>query len=392
MVAARSLSAHRVVTAASPLSALAQRLAYMDRFPERSFVNVIDNVPQWPSAEGEPSSSWRHVHNYAPAGGVGDLITAIADVEARKHGGRLAEDQLVVTNGALHALSLVLRRHAKPGAVALCQAPVLGSIADMMRSYGYRVAFFATPDGEIDRERIDALLPEAGGVVYVNTPQNPGGCTLSRRATEDLLAIARRRRATLILDMVYDGYAFDGASVASPLAPDPDWRGTYVVSSMSKNYGAPGLRVGWIVSARENVAALTTMLEWENIAVSGLAQDVARAMLARGNAALLEATAEGRRRTIAKLVDGGALPFDVPRGGTQILLRLPVVDVEAFCDFALVELGLGLVSSSHYEGASETFVRLPFGLPAATVEAALTLLGEALARVDREAPSGAVSR
>jgi aspartate/methionine/tyrosine aminotransferase len=148
---------------------------------------------------------------------------------------------------------------------------------------------------------------------------------------------------------------------------------------MSKNFGSPGLRVGWIASSPENVAALAGVLERENISVCGPAQDAARALLDGGNAALAARTAAGRQRLGERLAAVDGVRFALPAGGTHLVARLPVADVEDFCDFALVEAGLGLVSSSNYEGVSDPFVRLPLGVPAAVIDEAVGLLDQALA-------------
>lgn len=370
---------HQVVSEDSPLSALQQRLMYMDRFPERAFVNVIENVPQWPVAEGAPGSTWAHVRNYGSSRGQGALLERLAAREARLHGAAVTPEALLVTNGALHALSILFRRLHVPGAVALCQAPVLGAIPEMLRSHGYRVVFFHTPGGEVDAERLRELCPERLRLIYVNTPNNPSGDILSPEALVQLLSLAREQAGALVADLVYDSYAFDGARVTSPLSLSGDWRDVYTVNSMSKNFGSPGLRIGWIASAPQNTQSLSGLLELETICVCGPAQDLAGQLLERGNAALVDGVSRGRRLLAERLPTLEGVGFTTPAGGTQLFVELPVTDVEDFCDFALSELGLGLVSASNYEGVEGAFVRLPMGAPPPTLDKALRLLSSGLA-------------
>lgn len=365
---------HRVVSADSPLSSLAQRLDYIARSPGRSFVNIIENVPRWPTVAGAPSSSWAHVHNYAPAQGQDQLLRCISARESVRHGLNIPPDQLLVTNGALHALSIVFRRHSQPGLLALCQAPVLSAVPQMLRSFGFRTDFFEASD-----DRVDIPQPQGKvGLIYVNSPLNPCGHILSAAALSNLLALAHQHSAPLVFDSVYDSFVFGDPSLATPLSLTQDWRRVYVVNSMSKNYGSPGLRIGWIISSRSNVDALTTVLERENIAVCGVAQDLACARLAEGNAELVDVVRAGRRLLLTHLPRIEGVSFDAPAGGTQIFARVPVDDVEQFCDFALVEQGLSMVSSSNYEGVTGPWVRLPLGAPIDVLEKALRLLAEAL--------------
>ncbi|TKC98585.1 beta-methylarginine biosynthesis bifunctional aminotransferase [Polyangium fumosum] len=367
-----------VVSDDSPLSTLQQRLLYMERFPERRFVNIVENVPQWPSVEGAPDSAWRYVHNYAPSRGQRDLLERIAARESRRRESDVTLEQILVTNGALHALAMIFRQHQQPGAVALCQAPVLGAVPEMLRSYGYRPAFFKSLDGRVDIAALRRLHSSDVRMIYLNTPLNPSGDILAPDTLEQLCALAHELGAILVADMVYDSYAFDHARVTSPQDLGVSWKNVYVVNSMSKNFGSPGLRVGWIVSTPENVHALLRVLELENISVCGLSQAIASDLLDRGNAVLVEAVRAGRQMLSERLPQIAGIRFCVPAGGTQIFAELPVTDVEEFCDFALAELGLCLVSASNYEGVQGAFVRLPMGAPPGTLENALALLGAGL--------------
>lgn len=369
---------HRVVSADSPLSALAQRLDYIARSPGRPFVNIIENVPRWPSVAGAPRSSWEHVHNYAPAQGYDELLRRISARESVRHGLDIPPDHLLVTNGALHALSIIFRRHSHPGSLALCQAPVLAAVPQMLRSFGFRPSFFRASGDRVDIPQPRGRRSEKVGLIYVNSPLNPCGDILSAAALSALLALAHQHEAALVVDSVYDSFVFGDLSLATPLSLERDWRRVYVVNSMSKNYGCPGLRIGWMISSRSNADALTTLLERENIAVCGVAQDLACARIADGNAELVDVVRTGRRLLLARLPQIEGVHFDAPAGGTQIFARLPVTDVEQFCDFALVEQGISMVSSSNFEGITGPWVRLPLGAPVDVLDSALRLLAEAL--------------
>jgi beta-methylarginine biosynthesis bifunctional aminotransferase len=165
----------------------------------------------------------------------------------------------------------------------------------------------------------------------------------------------------------------------SPLADRALWRHVYTVNSMSKNYGAPGLRVGWVVSSAENVRELSALLERECVCIAGPSQRLAAALLEHGNAALVAHVDEGRRILAAALRELPGVRCDAGPGGTQLFAALPVDDVEAYGDTVLRERGLLLATCSQYEGVTGPFVRLPFGAPPATLARALALLAESLA-------------
>lgn len=369
----------RVVSLDSPYSPLQQRLLYMERQPDREWTNIVENVPRWPAVPPLPlRARWDELAAYAACQGTGPLVDALVGRERVRFGLDLGAENLLVTNGGLHGLSLIFRHLHVEGALALCQAPVLGAIPAMLRACGYRIAFFEAPGGEIDA---NAIVDATGGnlrLIYVNTPHNPSGTILGAAAIERLLELAEARSAAVVADLVYDAFVFGGHDVCNPLARRREWSSLYAVNSMSKNYGAPGLRVGWITSAAGNVRALAGALEREVIAVSGPAQAHARALLEHGNQALVAAVHEGKRFVESRLASCPAVHVSAPAGGSQLAAELPVSDVESFCDLMLVEHGVGLVSSSNYEGATHPFVRIPFGCDREILSRALGLLAAEL--------------
>ncbi|HVG59543.1 MAG TPA: beta-methylarginine biosynthesis bifunctional aminotransferase [Hyalangium sp.] len=368
---------NRVTLKDSPYTFLQQRLGYMERHPDRAWTSICENVPQWPAGRLPPLAvaEPRYVTEYAPASGYSELVEAIASREQRMYGFRPPQESVLVTNGALHALSLIFRAHYRPGAAVLCQAPVLGSITEILRHCGYRIIFFQVTRGRVDVERLRTECTEDVRLIYFNSPHNPSGEVCTRETVEQLVALAQERQAGLVADMIYDSYCFGEERPINPLMISQDWQRLYAVNSMSKNYGAPGLRIGWIVSDPRNIAPLGGALERETVAVSGISQVQARRMLEHGNEALLEAVRQGRQtisERLSSFITG--VECEPPAGGVQYFLRLPVADVEAFGDYMLVEHGLVLVTTSNYDGLGGSFMRLPMGYPVATLQRAMELL------------------
>ena len=369
----------RVVSLDSPYSPLQQRLFYMERDPDREWTNIVENVPRWPAVPPLPlAARWDDLAAYAACQGTGPLVDALVVRERARFSLDASAENVLVTNGGLHGLSLIFRHLHGRGGLALCQAPVLGAIPAMLRACGYRVEFFEAPGGEIDADVIAGAAAANLRLIYVNTPHNPSGAILDTGAIDRLIELAEARGAAVVADLVYDAFVFGGRDVCNPLARRREWSSLYAVNSMSKNYGAPGLRVGWITSSADNVRELAGALEREVIAISGVAQAHARALLEYGNAALVASVHEGKRFVESRLASCPAVRASSPAGGSQLAAELPVSDVEGFCDFMLAEHGVGLVSSSNYEGAARPFVRIPFGCGRESLGRALGLLAAEL--------------
>ncbi|HEX3480437.1 MAG TPA: beta-methylarginine biosynthesis bifunctional aminotransferase [Kofleriaceae bacterium] len=368
----------RIVRDDVPFTALQQRLLYMSRYPDRDWVNVVENVPVWPMFPVMRPPAPLEADTYGSCWGDPRLVAAIQRRERSVAGRPVADDQIVVTSGALHAISLVLRTAVEPGRRVACLAPMFRSICEMFAARGCPIRLFSAASVESDAGA-DELVRDDVGCVYLNSPNNPSGEVVSQPAVRRLAHRCARAHIPLVVDAVYDDFLFQDTARTAALAATDDWRWLYVVNSMSKNYGAPGLRIGWVITAADNAKAIAGLLERECVAISGPSQAVAAQLLADGNQPLVAAVRAGREIAIARIAEISGASFVPPRGGTQLCVRLAVDDVEQFGDFALDRFGLALATRSQYEGLDGPFIRFPLGAPAAIAAAAASRLEAALA-------------
>jgi beta-methylarginine biosynthesis bifunctional aminotransferase len=369
----------RITTSNSPFTLLQQRLKYVSLQPERPWNVWVENVPQWEIQPPIAQFELPLVSEYAPCEGYPFLLDAIRNRENGMYGLQLEQDQILVTNGALHGLSLIFRSLYRPGAIALCQAPILGSIATILESYGYTIKYFTSHQGELDIEKLklECTNPDVS-LLYINTPHNPTGDILSQNALAQLVEMVQRKGINLVADMIYDSLTFDGAQSFTPLSATPCWKNVYTVNSMSKNYGSPGLRIGWVMSDRENIRSMAGFFEQECVAICGIAQKQAQLLLEHGNQDLVETIAKRKKYVEAKLSSFKDITYVMPRGGTQFYVEMPVDDIDLFADYMLVNYSLAITTISNYQGGKGSYIRIPTVYPMETTEAAMELLAEGI--------------
>jgi hypothetical protein len=91
---------------------------------------------------------------------------------------------------------------------------------------------------------VRAITPDTD-VVVVTDPNNPTGRILGDMPREAIIARCRAAKAWLLVDEVYRGAERSGNTTATWWGA---WERTVVVNGLSKAYGLPGLRIGWVVS------------------------------------------------------------------------------------------------------------------------------------------------
>ena len=227
---------------------------------------------------------------YVPHVGLPDLRKAVAAF----HGATV--DEVLITTGSQGALFSLFQAWVEPGTKVLIPDPGFVAYPALARMAGaVPVTYPLAPDRfRLDAEALLRVLeatPEASAVV-LNLPSNPTGGGGDLEALRRVAAACQARGLLLISDEVYRDLHF---GVRPPGLRDVTDRGV-VVSSVSKGWGAPGLRVGWAIG---DPAWLTPARVVHGYAVTGTAtpaQWAALALIEHSDTILAEARAAIRER------------------------------------------------------------------------------------------------
>ena len=130
----------------------------------------------------------------------------------------------------------------------------------------------------VDLDALRAAVTERTKAICVCTPNNPTGQILSAGEIAAIVRIADSRGAWIIADEVYRGAERSGEE-----SPSFSGRGERVIvtGGLSKVYGLPGLRIGWIVAPRERVEAALEMKDYTTIAPATISEALAQIALER---------------------------------------------------------------------------------------------------------------
>lgn len=295
---------------------------------------------------------------YGPNAGLPELRRAVA----QWHG--VTSEETLVTCGSEAALFSLLMAWLGPGDQVLVPDPGFTAYPVLARLAQAEAVPF--PLAGMDRFRLDAQAfvacleahPKAKAAI-LNHPGNPtgGGASL-----EDLRAVAwacRQRGILLISDEVYRELHF---GARPPSLRDADDYGV-VLSSMSKGWAAPGLRVGWAVGDPRWLAPATTLHAFAVTAASAPCQRAALALLEASD----ELLPQGRREIgvrwealAAAWKEAFGETLTPPAGSFYHWLALPKGDPMAFCLRLRDEAKVVLTPGSAFGEAGRHYARLSF--------------------------------
>jgi aspartate aminotransferase len=356
------------------LSPLAERLIRAERSPEIPWKILAENVPVWPDHPPVQVNVMRGEgdYAYAPSQGTDTLLLALSQ-RAVSQGFDIGTESILVTNGAFDATGLVARHLVASGVRrAVCAGPILLSIADLLRASGMEVVVREWPN-LIDRQEWVSLGLGQSDLFYINTPHNPTGACLGQSATHAILEAKSRLGFAIVFDLVYDSFVYAQDVPATPLALVQDWAGVYGVNSFSKNYGMPGLRVGWVAGEPTAISELTARFEWEKISVNTEAQYRAAFLCQYGNASLIEVARSGRDILLAWAAANDVVA-DPWQGGIQMWADIDVGDAEEFANELMDKHQIVISTGANYYPQYPTRLRIPAGVPASLLKESLPLL------------------
>ena len=185
-------------------------------------------------------------------------------------------DNVLVTVGASEANHLVAATLLEPGDRVTAISPGYLQLAGNARNRGIAldtVALVETEGWALDVDELHARVTPATKLLSVINPNNPTGHILTPGERDAVVTAADRAGAWIVADEVYAGTERGDAPATPSLWGDYDR--VIAVNSMSKAYGLPGLRTGWLVAPGELIPALWRRHEYATISASMLGNRLA---------------------------------------------------------------------------------------------------------------------
>ena len=310
--------------------------------------------------------------NYPHTNGIPKLRQNIA----RLYQGGTPENVLV-TVGAIEANYLVLKTLLAAGDEIVVMLPNYMQIWGLAKNHGLALKTFHlreetgwTPD----LAELESMVTARTRLIAVCNPNNPTGCVLSESEMDAIINIADRVGSWILADEVYAG--------AERLTDEetPSFYGRYdkvlVTGSLSKAYGLPGLRIGWVTAPAGIVDDIWARHEYTTISATMLSNQLAALALSpEVRSWLLRRTRSYIRRGYPVLeswmdLHPGSFSLRPPDAGAIAFIRYHFdINSTQLVERLAVEKSVLIVPGDHF--SIDHFVRVSFGLPHSDLRPAL---------------------
>lgn len=296
---------------------------------------------------------------YGPNGGLPELVEAVAAF----HG--IPPEHTLLASGSQGALFALFQAWLEPGDAVLVPDPGFLAYPALARLAGAEpVGYPLGPDFFLDAEVFLQVLRATPRVkvAVVNHPANPTGAGASRQALSAVAEACEARGVLLLSDEVYRELHLG----ERPASLRDVSNGGLVLGSLSKAWGAPGLRVGWALGDPRWLAPARLVHAYMVTAPARPSQRAAMALLGASERILPAARSALRLRwgVLASALETFFLLRPTPpSGGFYHWLPLPEGaqgDPLAFCLRLRDEGGVIVVPGCAFGESGRAFIRLSF--------------------------------
>lgn len=280
----------------------------------------------------------------------------------------LSQKDVLVTAGAAAALFIVATSLLESTDHIVVARPNYATNIETPRAIGCGISLLELRFEDnfmIDADRLRALITPETKLISITTPHNPTGSVISEAQLKEIINIAEQSNCYLLVDETYRDMAFaDPVPWAASLSPN-----VISVSSLSKTYGMPGIRAGWILCGNPKLQEIFLAAK-EQIFICGSVVDEYLALKLFEKKPEMLMKAKQRLKSSFEIVKNWMNSQDIlewvePAGGVVCFPRVKNeidINMDKFYRILNEEYGT-YVGPGHWFEMDRRYMRIGFGWP-----------------------------
>jgi len=318
--------------------------------------------------------------------GIPKLREALAAYVSRLHR-RTTPDEIAVVSSGVNALMLASQLLVEPGDRVVEVVPLWPNLQEIPKILGATVETvplrFSASGWYLDMERLLKALRPGTKALYLNSPNNPTGWTVTREQQKALLEHCRRHGIWIFADDAYERLYFGDSGIAPSFLEIASEEDRLIsTNTFSKSWRMTGWRLGWLVAPATLTADLAKLIEYNTSCAPVFVQRAGVAAVTEGEEAIrssLERYRSARDFLLRNLRQIPGVEAATPDGTMYAFFRVAGQDDSlAFCKRLVREQGLGLAPGSAFGPEGEGYLRWCFAADEAKLADGIVRLKRAL--------------
>ncbi len=361
--------------------------------------------PDLPSPQqglGALKTITRKVLEYSPSDGYASLREKLVQYYAQ-YQIKLTADDIIITTCGSEAVLFAFMSCLNPGDEIIVPEPAYANYMAFAISAGavIRPVVSSIEDGFAlpSIAEFEKLINERTRGILICNPNNPTGYLYTRNEMEQIRNMVKKHDLFLFSDEVYRDFIYTGSPYISAFHLEGIEQNVVLIDSVSKRYSECGIRIGALITKNKQIHEAVMKLCQARLSPPLIGQIVAEASIDAPRSYAVDMYEEYIERRKC-LIDGlNKIPgvySPIPMGAFYTVARLPIDDIDKFCEWCLREFdyeGVTIMlapASGFYsdERMGRDEVRIAYVLKKEHLQRALVVLGKALEAYNNRDKSG----
>ncbi|TFG12375.1 pyridoxal phosphate-dependent aminotransferase [Candidatus Thorarchaeota archaeon] len=237
---------------------------------------------------------------YTPNSGYLDLRAAISEKLERENS-MIANpaSEIIVTSGAMQALSLAILVTVNPGEEVIIPDPGYESFSRQVKFAGgvpIPVPVREKNNFSFDSSELAQAISGKSKMIIINTPSNPTGGMMKKAELREIADLAEQHDLLVLSDEIYEKIVYNGEEHVSIASISGMEERTVTIFGFSKSHSMTGWRVGYAVGNSKIVEEMNKIQEFYVTCASSISQRAALAALQEGNKSVSEMVTQLQQR------------------------------------------------------------------------------------------------
>lgn len=264
---------------------------------------------------------------YTASAGIMPLRQAICNKLKRDNGLDYEPSQIVVSNGAKHAIFNAMFATIEAGDEVIIPVPYWLTYPELVRVCG-GVPVYVESSKEngfkVTAEQVKAAITPKTKMLIFNSPNNPTGAVYSEEETKAIAAVCEEAGIYVLADEIYEKLVYEGAKPYSIARCSEKMKDlTLTVNGVSKSYAMTGWRIGYLAAPKDVAKAADSFQSHATSNPNTIAQYATLAALEEPEdevAKMIDVYAERRRLMLARIAKIKGVTCVVPSGAFYVML------------------------------------------------------------------------
>jgi aspartate/methionine/tyrosine aminotransferase len=329
--------------------------------------------------------------------GLAELREALANYLSRSNSSSkpraIHAGQIAVTSSGVSALMLAAQTILEPGDKVVAVVPLWPNLTEIPAILNAKVErhsldFSPSEGWTLDLEKLLERITDQVRAVFINSPNNPSGWTMSSAQQAKLLAHCREKGVWILSDEAYDRIVFDGSYQAPSMLDHVQANDRVLVANtFSKTWQMTGWRLGWLVGPASVIEQIGKLIEFNTSCAPGFVQKAGLEAVLHGEASsrqFVDQLKLRRDHLLPLLTNMDRIQVVSPPGAMYLFFKVAgMKDSLETCKLWVRDYGLGLAPGAAFGEESAEFIRWCFAK-------STDLLDQGAGRLQRALQHGAV--